>query len=66
MFSDEFIMLTGDDPATLRTLGDQCRRLSRGASTPEVSASLSEMAADYERAADKAEAAERLLQPKTR
>ncbi|HEY0012476.1 MAG TPA: hypothetical protein VGB79_06435 [Allosphingosinicella sp.] len=53
------LSMTNDDPQTLRRLGIQCRCLARGASTRQVSASLNEMAADYERAADRAEAAER-------
>ena len=51
------IAMTGDDPETLRRLGTKCRCLARGASTREVSASLNEMAADYERAAERAERA---------
>ena len=51
--------MTDDDPQTLRRLGTQCRCLARGASTREVSASLNDMAADYERAAERAEMASR-------
>ena len=42
--------------ATLRELADQCRALARGASMPEVAASLREMADAYEREAEVAEA----------
>jgi hypothetical protein len=50
--------ISRDSPDSLRALGTQCRCLARGASNRAVSVSLSEMAAEYERAADKAEAAE--------
>jgi hypothetical protein len=57
-------MLTGDDPDTLRALCNKCRCLARGASNAEVSASLAAMAADYERAAQRAEAAMRQPAPR--
>ena len=55
--------MSGDDPETLRALGTKCRRLARGASNREVCRSLNEMAADYERAAEKAAAAEQAGPP---
>lgn len=47
-----------DKRATLRELAAQCRSLARGASMPEVAASLREMAEAYDREADAAEARE--------
>jgi|GEM_PF-3512748 len=48
--------MTGNDPETLRTLAQQCRRLARGASTPDVATSLKEIAAGYENQAARADA----------
>ena len=45
-----------DRRPTLRELAAQCRSLARGASMPEVAASLREMADAYEKEADAAEA----------
>jgi hypothetical protein len=39
---------------TLRELAYKCRCLARGVSTPAVAETLSEMARDYDRKADKA------------
>lgn len=49
----------GENPATLRALAEQCRRLARGASTADVARSLKEIASNYEDLAARAEASER-------
>lgn len=49
-------IMAGEDPASLRSLAEQCRRLARGASTATVSSSLKEMASDYEHRAARTEA----------
>jgi hypothetical protein len=49
--------------ATLRELAAQCRALARGASMPEVAASLRDMAEAYDREADAAEAREAAPSP---
>ena len=46
-----------EDCESLRALAAQCRSLARGVSTPDVAASLTMMAADYEKQAAEAEAA---------
>lgn len=51
--------IAGEDPASLRILAEQCRRLARGASTPTVSSSLKEIASNYEELAAVTEAKER-------
>ena len=48
--------MNGNDPADLRALAEQCRKLARGASTAEVAASLTELAAQYDAEAEAAEA----------
>ena len=60
---DRHFFMSGEDPADLRALAAQCRSLARGASTGEVAESLNEIAAGYEHAADKAEAAEPIERP---
>ena len=50
--------IAGDDPASLRMLAEQCRRLARGASTATVSSSLKEIASNYEELAAVTEAKE--------
>ena len=50
--------VTGEDPATLRRLAEQCRRLARGASTATVATSLEEIAGNYETLAARAEASQ--------
>jgi hypothetical protein len=47
--------IRGNDPGSLRELARQCRTLARGASTTGVTASLNEIAADYEKLAARAE-----------
>lgn len=47
--------MNADTPESLRALAEQCRRLARGASTEDVSASLMEIADGYEQAALEAE-----------
>lgn len=49
---------SGEDPATLRALAEQCRRLARGASTAGVASSLKEIASNYEDLAARTEASE--------
>ena len=48
--------VTGEDPASLRRLAEQCRRLACGASTAEVARALKEIAANYESLAARSEA----------
>ncbi|MEA3042032.1 MAG: hypothetical protein QOC65_1521 [Sphingomonadales bacterium] len=50
--------IAGEDPASLRRLAEQCRRLARGASTAAVCSSLKEIASNYEDLAARAEATE--------
>ena len=57
--------ITGEDPASLRMLAQQCRRLARGASTREVSASLNEIASRYEMLAARGEAGRTATAPGT-
>jgi hypothetical protein len=45
-----------DESETLRGLAHKCRCMARGASTPNVAETLSEMARDYEDKAEKAAA----------
>ena len=47
-----------ESAAALRALACQCRELATGASLDKVAASLSHIADDYERQADRAEQAE--------
>ncbi len=53
-----------DDPASLRALAEQCRRLARGASTEDVAGSLREIAGQYEEKAARLEAARPAPQPR--
>ena len=48
--------MNGNRPDTLRALAEQCRKLARGASTPEVAASLADLATEYDAEAAAAEA----------
>jgi hypothetical protein len=53
--SDSPTTMSGESE-TLRELAHKCRCMARGASTPNVAETLSEMARDYEEKADKAAA----------